>query len=65
LVIGNGIFGAVWTMALWSPKYWYFGLYSGGLLGFFFFHFIFGATNSKNSEGYVTYFNNGMTKEDR
>ena len=33
-VLGNGIFSALAVSALYSPKYWWVGLYGGALAGF-------------------------------
>jgi hypothetical protein len=30
----NGVFGAIWTVALWSPKYYWAGFLMGGFYGF-------------------------------
>ena len=54
MVVGNSLFGAAWTMALSSPKYWYAGLYGGAFLGFFAFHLIYNNSIGRDTEGYAT-----------
>ena len=40
LMVGNAIYGAVWTAVLWNPSKYYVGLYLGAGLGFLYYCFI-------------------------
>ena len=49
LVVANAVFGSLWTVALWSPKYWWVGVHTGAFLGFFYYCLRFGMENSKDT----------------
>jgi hypothetical protein len=36
-MVGNAIYGAVWTAVLWNPSKYYVGLYIGAGLGFLYY----------------------------
>jgi len=51
----------MWTVALWSPKYYWAGLGFGAFYGFFIFQMIYNIPISKNTKGFEIQFDNGMT----
>jgi hypothetical protein len=63
--LGNSLFFSFWTAVLWSPKYWWAGLYIGGILGFSYYSLIYGLPGSFNTPGYALSFDVGLTEEDR
>jgi hypothetical protein len=65
MCLGNALFFSVWTAALWSPKYWWAGLYMGALLGFTYYSLVYGLPTTFNTPGFALTFDVGLTEEDK